>query len=78
MRSSLSAGFVEVQVEDNGPGVPPEVVSRLFKEPLPTDGQGGRGLLLVQFLVEHHGGQIRLEQESGGGARFVFTLKMHE
>ncbi|RPJ43292.1 MAG: ATP-binding protein, partial [Chloroflexi bacterium] len=78
VRSSLRGSFVEVAVDDNGPGVPPEYVDRLFKEPLPSKAQGGRGLLLVQFLVEHHGGEIRLARKNEPGATFVFTMKVWE
>jgi GAF domain-containing protein len=75
IRTCLREDEVEVQVEDDGPGVSADIVGRLFKEPLPNKGQSGRGLLLVQFLVEHHGGKINLAwNRPGKGACFSFTL----
>jgi two-component system, NtrC family, nitrogen regulation sensor histidine kinase GlnL len=62
----------DVQVEDNGPGVPPELVKTLFY-PLVTGRSNGTGLGLAvaQDLVTRHGGIIEFESEPG---RTVFSL----
>jgi PAS domain S-box-containing protein len=74
------AGVV-ISVEDDGPGVPVELRDRIF-EPFaqgastreaPSPGTG-IGLALVSKLAELHGGNVRVEQPDGGGARFVVTL----
>jgi signal transduction histidine kinase len=71
--------FVEVCVEDDGPGVAAEHRDRIF-EPwvqLRSAGKGGGlglGLSICRRLVEAHGGQITLAERPGGGCRFVFTL----
>jgi signal transduction histidine kinase len=65
----------EVSIEDSGPGVDPAIQSRLFEPLVTTKEQGiGLGLPLVKRIVERHGGSIRYERGSGGGARFVMTL----
>jgi len=76
--SGMSIGTVRhrlvasVQVEDNGPGVPPELHSSIFY-PLVTGRANGTGLGLAvaQALVTGHGGLIEFESEPG---RTVFTL----
>ncbi len=71
---------VTILVEDRGPGVPPELRTRIF-EPfyrLPgaseREGGVGLGLSLVKTIIERHGGQVRCEDRPGGGARFVVEL----
>jgi signal transduction histidine kinase len=72
---------VEVQVRDNGPGVPEAFRERVF-EPffrLPghaeREGGVGLGLSLVKQIVERHRGRIRIDPSSAGGC-FVITLPM--
>jgi two-component system nitrogen regulation sensor histidine kinase GlnL len=76
--SNVSIGSVRhrlvasVQVEDNGPGVPPELRSSIFY-PLVTGRANGTGLCLAvaQDLITRHGGLIEFESEPG---RTIFTL----
>ena len=69
---------VAFSVEDNGPGVPEEHRQRIF-EIFETLGGGdgyestGIGLTIVQKLVKEAGGEIKVEDAPGGGARFVFS-----
>ena len=71
--------FVEIAVEDNGPGIADEERDRVFERYVQLgdrerrDGLG-LGLAICRRLVEAHGGQIRLSKPPGGGARFAFTL----
>ncbi len=77
---SVATGPVLV-VEDRGPGVPDELRTRIF-EPFArgrtTDraaGSGlGLGLAICRRIVDGHGGTVRVEDRSGGGARFVVRL----
>lgn len=71
----------ELVVEDDGPGIPPELRDRLF-EPFeqgeavaadPCPG-AGIGLALVDRLVRLHGGSVEAGDRPGGGARFVVRL----
>lgn len=57
---------LEVRVQDNGPGVPPDMRERLFHPFVTTKPQGaGLGLTLVAKLVADHQGQIDFESEPG-------------
>ena len=71
---------VAVSVVDEGEGVPPEQLPRLFrKEFRQSDGGSGLGLAICKGLVEAHGGRIRAESDGPGrGARFTFTLQAVE
>jgi signal transduction histidine kinase len=68
---------VRIEIEDNGPGVAPEVQGRLF-EPFVTTkptGEGtGLGLAVCRGLVESAGGTIAIDPAFQGGARFVIEL----
>jgi two-component system NtrC family sensor kinase len=68
---------VTLVVEDTGPGISPEVRTRLFEPFFTTKpvGQGtGLGLSLCRAIVDAHGGQITLISESGQGASFQVDL----
>ena len=70
--------WLEISVEDDGPGVPPEVAARVFEPFFTTKESGsGLGLPLVHGIVEHHGGTITLARSSLGGARFIVRLPIH-
>ena len=73
--------FIEVTVEDNGVGIKPENLSKIFKvdtkfTTVGTSGEKGTGLglSLVHEIIIKHGGDIRVESEYGKGAKFNFTL----
>jgi two-component system NtrC family sensor kinase len=62
---------------DTGPGVPPEIRSRVFEPFFTTKGNNGGtgvGLSLCINIVASHGGQIHLEETPGGGATFIVFL----
>jgi two-component system sensor kinase FixL len=68
--------LIRVHVIDSGPGIAPDILSRLF-QPFVTDKpQGmGVGLSISRGIVEGHGGRLWVERASGGGAAFYFTLR---
>ena len=67
--------FVELAVEDSGPGVDTQTLRRLFEPLVSTKAKGiGLGLALVRRIVTGHGGTVRYETRTGGGARFVVVL----
>jgi signal transduction histidine kinase len=75
-RSTFTLGrFVELIVEDNGPGVPAADEEDLFR-PLHrmTAGHGGLGLAICKSIIEGHGGSIWYERRRSRGASFHFTL----
>jgi signal transduction histidine kinase len=66
---------VIVQVADDGPGVPPEMVDRMFKPFFTTKAQGsGLGLAIVRKIVDAHDGRIDIRSAPGLGTRFTVTL----
>ncbi|HLL52704.1 MAG TPA: ATP-binding protein [Myxococcaceae bacterium] len=73
--SALPNGQVLIYVEDNGPGIPAELRERIFEPFFTTKPHGsGLGLSIVHSIVIQHGGTLKVEQASGGGARFVMRL----
>jgi len=76
IRAVMQGGAVMVHVEDNGPGIDPEIRAQLF-QPFVTSGKRnglGLGLALSRQTVLEHGGDMWVESHPGRGARFVFRL----
>ena len=78
IRGGHDAERVWIRIEDNGPGIDPAVRAHVF-DPFYTTkdvGQGtGLGLSVSYFIVtEGHGGTLRVEETTGGGATFVLSL----
>ncbi|MGH7434544.1 MAG: DUF4118 domain-containing protein, partial [Polyangiaceae bacterium] len=70
---------VVVEIADRGPGIPVELVDRIFDKfyRLPREGAGGGaglGLAICRAIVEAHGGRIVAENREGGGMIFRFSL----
>jgi signal transduction histidine kinase len=66
--------FVEVEVADNGPGIPPEELGKVF-DPFYSKRAGGTGLglTIVHRIVDEHGGHIEVES-SAEGTTFKVSL----
>lgn len=75
--SNLASG-VRCEFEDNGPGMPPEIVRRVFEPFYTTKAPGvgtGLGLSVSYFIVTRgHGGKMWVESTPGAGTRFVIEL----
>ncbi|WP_095984017.1 sensor histidine kinase [Cystobacter fuscus] len=77
LRVQVDEERVRVLVEDNGPGIRAEHLSRLFTSFFTTKAPGkgtGLGLALSRQYVESFGGTLRAENRSEGGARFIVEL----
>jgi signal transduction histidine kinase len=62
-------------VEDDGPGIPPDVLDRIFNPFFTTKDEGtGLGLSIVHRIVEAHNGTISATNREGGGARFEVRI----
>jgi PAS domain S-box-containing protein len=71
------AGFQRISVCDNGPGIPPSVLPKLFRPFYTTKAKGtGLGLAVVQKIIVQHGGQVEVRNQPEGGAEFIVTLPM--
>jgi signal transduction histidine kinase len=71
------ANAVEVRIEDNGQGIPPDILPRIWDPFFTTKdvGEGtGLGLSIVHELVERHGGTIECETKLGAGTTFTVKL----
>ncbi|MFB9324762.1 nitrogen regulation protein NR(II) [Paenibacillus aurantiacus] len=72
IRTLVTAADIELQVADEGHGIPPDRLERLFEPFFTTKTQGtGLGLAMCLGIAERHGGTIRVESEPGVGTTFT-------
>jgi signal transduction histidine kinase len=72
-------GHVAVEIQDNGKGIPPDVLSRIFDPFFTTKDVGkgtGLGLSIAYKIVEQHGGTIRVDSAVGIGTKFTVVLPL--
>ena len=75
--STDTAGFLRVNVSDNGPGVDPAVATRIFRPFFTTKARGtGLGLALVQKIIVTHNGRVTAANAEGGGACLTVVLPL--
>ena len=70
--------WVEINISDNGPGIPEVIRSRLF-EPFVTYGKGGGtglGTAIAKSIIDAHGGEISFHSETGVGTTFYIRLPL--
>jgi signal transduction histidine kinase len=84
MRGEAQAGFLLVHVEDSGPGIPAEVLPRIFERFYQVDqarrggaGRGtGLGLAISREIVQAHGGRLTATSTPGRGSCFTVQLPL--
>jgi len=78
MQLEAGAAFGRLEIEDDGPGFPPEVADRPFEKYVKGKGSGGKGLGLAfaEAVVRAHGGQIRAFNSPRGGACIIIDLPL--
>jgi heavy metal sensor kinase len=86
LRVGQSGNDATLEVSDNGPGIPPELQSRIFDRFYRVDksrsrdngGGTGLGLSIAKWAVEVNGGQLTLETLKSGGSTFRITMPQAE
>ncbi|MGC4001577.1 MAG: ATP-binding protein [Anaeromyxobacter sp.] len=77
LRARRDGDGVRIEVSDSGPGMPPEVLARIFEPFFSTKAPGrgtGLGLPMVQHIAEDHGGRVEVESRPGAGTTFTLHL----
>jgi signal transduction histidine kinase len=75
--TSFDNSKIHIEISDDGAGIPPEKISRIFDPGFTTKGVGvgtGLGLSICYQIIENHHGQIGVESEVGKGSKFTVTL----
>lgn len=71
----VSPDWLQVEVEDTGPGISDEVAPQLFQPFVTTKANGmGIGLSISRRIIESHGGELTVAKNAAGGATFSFSL----
>jgi signal transduction histidine kinase len=79
VRARTAGPETAIFVEDNGPGIPPEELDRIWERLYRGDKSRsqrglGLGLSLVKAITEAHGGRVEVESAPGAGAKFAVVL----
>ena len=77
--TAREAARVRLTIRDNGPGFPPQILSRAFEPYVTTKSKGtGLGLAIVKKIVDDHGGEIRLANDHGGEVSIWLPLAIQD
>lgn len=77
LASANRDGMLQLWVQDNGSGIPENLLARAFEPYMTTKPKGtGLGLAIVKKIVEEHGGNIKIENAASGGTRVSFSLPL--
>jgi len=77
IRTSSEKNFVKIEIGDDGTGIPPKQLQRLFEFSLTSDASRvkmGSGLAISYQIIDKHNGKIDVTSEVGKGSRFTITL----
>ena len=74
-----SRAYVRISIRDNGPGIPAEILPRIFDPYFTTKRTGsGLGLATAYAIVAKHGGHIAVNSKHGIGTEFILDLPASE
>jgi len=80
---TTSAGSVQIDVADNGPGIAPQDLPRIFERFWRAEasrsrayGGSGLGLAIVEAIIHAHQGQVTVESTVGAGTKVTVRLKV--
>jgi two-component system osmolarity sensor histidine kinase EnvZ len=83
IRAATEGQWIRIEVDDNGPGIPPSERENVFKPFYRIDharnvdeGNSGLGLAIARDIAKSHGGEIALGQSSMGGLRAIISLPL--
>ena len=79
LKSMRADEHIEVRIRDNGTGMPPEVIEKIFNPfftTKPTDQGTGLGLSISSDIIRRHGGNIQVESEPGEFTEMIVTLPL--
>ena len=75
---NLAGSEVWVRIRDNGPGIEPEALNKVFSPFYTSKPNGtGLGLAISKKVVDAHGGSIEASSQPGSGAEFTITIPKH-
>ncbi len=80
-RGAGTGGACLVSISDNGPGIPAAIIDKIFQPfftTKPTGSGTGLGLSLSYDIIKTHGGEIKVDSESGIGTTFSVMLKLKD
>ena len=78
VRTGSSNGRVEMRFIDTGPGMPPEILEKVFEPLFSTKGFGvGLGMPTVKQIMEQHGGGIDITSQLGHGTEVLLWLPLN-
>ena len=73
------AGYLKLSVRDNGTGIAPDIINRIFEPYFTTKATGertGLGLAIVNGIIHDYGGSINVESKAGHGTTFHVYLAL--
>lgn len=73
-QAGLQHHLAQVTIADDGDGIAPELLPKVFDRGFSGDESSGFGLAISKELIENHGGEIWIESETGKGTNVIFTL----
>ncbi len=78
---SEDSRYIAIHFQDNGCGMSPEIMTKIFNYGFTTKTPGkgsGLGLYMCKYILELHGGAIKVKSRAGEGATFSLMLPVYE